>query len=338
MRGNIIILLVLSVAVFGISGCINQSSQLAGLNNNAINQTIHQKIATECSSNLIYCNTKCYEPCPAGYIFDCPINGNPSCVPAKKPPTTTFESYENTEPYFGLYCDKISPYDLDVRKAASDAVRRHPGSYSIDQLLDIYDWVKENIIYLSVPVTLPSTPYNPGETLATRSGDCKNQAVLIASMIESIGGTAKVVINPDCNHAYALVYFAKPGTDMNNFAQIIWNHYNNANVDVQLYTDNQGVWVIFDPAGGTYPGDTLSGCQNPVTIYYVKSCLTCSAQYPSSPYTYGDKCYSECPSGTISVNSYACVSCPVGSYSFKNRCVTCPSGYELYTDGKCYPK
>lgn len=325
MKEKILIISILIIAILVSSGCVNQ--------------TVHQETLTECYGNLIYCNGKCYEPCSVEIKFNCPVNWDSHCSHEEKYSTTplTLETYENVEPYFGLYCDKINPYDLDVRKAASDAVRRHPGSYSIDQLLDIYDWVKENIIYLNVPVTLPSTPYSPSETLATKSGDCKNQAVLIASMIESIGGTAKVVINPECKHTYAIVYFAKPNTDMSNSAKVIANHYNE-NVYVRWYTLNQGIWMIFDPAGGAYPGDTLSECWNSKTIYLITSCLTCSTQYPSAPYTYGDKCYSECPSGTISVNSHACASCPVGSYSFNNECVTCPSGYELYTDGKCHPK
>ena len=61
------------------------------------------------------------------------------------------ESYENTEPYYSSYCDKIDPYDINVRTAASDAIRNHSGEYSVDQLLDIYDWVKENIEYHTVP-------------------------------------------------------------------------------------------------------------------------------------------------------------------------------------------
>ena len=253
--------------------------------------------------------------------------------------TESFISYENKEPYYSSYCDKINPYDLNVRKVASDAIRNHPGAYSIDgidQLLDIYDWVKSNINYQSVPLN-QYVPYPPAETLAIKSGDCKNQAVLIASMIESIGGTAKVIENPGCAHSYAIVYFTKPGSDMTSYVQTISNHYGGVYVYVRWYIDNQGIWVIVDPAGGRYPGDTLPECWNSNSVYTVTSCLDCVNQYPNKPYTFGDKCYAQCPSGTISVNNYACVSCPEGYYSFNNQCVTCPAGYYLATNGRCYP-
>lgn len=248
---------------------------------------------------------------------------------------TTFNTFENIRPYYGLYCDKINPYDLDVRKAASEAVAQHPGKYSIDQLLDIYDWVKSKIEYLNVPATL-TAPYQPSGTLATKSGDCKNQAVLIASMIESIGGTAKVVINTECNHSYTIVFFARPGTDMSDYVQTIAYHYHR-NVIAHWYTNNEGIWMIFDPAGGTYPGETLSDCLN-ANFYTVTGCLACGRNYPNMPYTYGDKCYAQCPSGTVSGNNYSCESCSVGYYSYNNQCVTCPAGYVLHTNGRCYPE
>ena len=54
------------------------------------------------------------------------------------------------------------------------------------------------------------------------------------------------------------------------------------------------------------------------------------------PYTLGEKCYSECPQGTIHKNNNACYPCPQGYWSYNNECVTCQSGYHLKTDGKCY--
>jgi len=193
-----------------------------------------------------------------------------------KSETTTnynFQFYENQEPYYSAYCDKINPYNLEVRQVASEAIRQHPGSYStvgIDQLLDIYDWVKSNIIYQNVP--LAGIPYAPSETLATKSGDCKNQAVLIASMIENIGGTAKVVIDTTCKHAYTIVYFASVGTDMQTYVNTISLHYG-ANLYVQWFIMNNGNWMIFDTAGGLYPGNTLPECSGNRVMYTVTSCL-----------------------------------------------------------------
>jgi len=214
-----------------------------------------------------------------------------------------FTIYENIEPYYGDYCDKIDPYNLDVRMAASTAKRNHPGSYNIDQLLDIYDWVRENIAYQNVP--LGGIPYPPSETLMTQSGDCKNQAVLIASMVEAIGGDAKVVLDPSCEHSYAIVRFGPADMDMQGFVDTISAHYGHY-VYVEWFTSENSNWVKFDPAGGAYPGNTLPECSGERTVYFVTSCLGCINQYQDLPYTYGDSCSSQCPQGTYAVNQYAC--------------------------------
>jgi len=244
-----------------------------------------------------------------------------------------FTSYENKEPYYSTYCDRINPYDLSVREAASEAIKKHPGAYSTNQLFDIYDWVKANIEYQNVP--LGGIPYPASETLATKSGDCKNQAVLIVSMIRAIGGTAKVVADAECKHAYAIVYFSSSETDLSNFAQAVANHYG-SNAQVNYLTYNNSIWVIFDPAGGYYPGNTLKNCSGNRTVNIVTSCLDCVNTHPDMPYTFNDKCYSQCPSGTVTGNQYICKPCPEGSQSYNNKCVTCQAGYILGTDGLCH--
>ncbi|VVC03772.1 Transglutaminase-like superfamily protein [Candidatus Burarchaeum australiense] len=283
------------------------------------------------NSGSSWCNGQCYLPCSSGQNFECPLSGQPRCK--QKPNNFTFTSYENTEPYYGAFCDKIDPYDLNVREAASDAIRKDPGSYSINQLFDIYDWVTTNIIYQNVP--LAGIPYHPSQTLATKSGDCKNQAVLIASMVRAIGGTAKVVVDPSCEHAYAIVHFGPSGRDMDSFTQAVAAHYGSG-VSVSYFTYDGGIWVIFDPAGGNYPGDTLAECSGNRELHFITSCLDCSNQYADAPYTFGDKCYSQCPSGTITASQYTCKPCPEGSYSCNNHCLTCDAGSYLGTDCMCY--
>jgi ssDNA-binding Zn-finger/Zn-ribbon topoisomerase 1 len=176
------------------------------------------------------------------------------------------------ETYNSLYCNKIDPYDLNVREAASAAVRNHPGEFNLDKLLDIYDWVKVNVIYLNAPLD-KNAPYPPAETLATMSGDCKNQAVLIASMIESIGGNARVILQPSCHHAYAIVHFAPANVDMQSYTNIIGEHYGrDLTMHYKIYQN--GNWVIFDPAGGQYPGDTLPECLGLENNYIIESCVS----------------------------------------------------------------
>ena len=243
------------------------------------------------------------------YCGDNLCNGDETCNTCQQDcgqcstSSASFTSYTNTQPYYGSFCDKINPYDLSVREAVSNAIKNDPGSYSTNQLLDIYDWVKDNIAYQNVP--LGGIPYAARETLITKSGDCKNQAVLIASMIGAIGGTAKVVADPSCTHAYTIVYFGSEKTDISVFISAVSNHYG-SNVQVNYYISDGKIWVIFDPAGGKYPGNTLSACTGARNVYYIDSCMTCAQGSPDYPYTYGNKCYKSCPWGTDAINNYAC--------------------------------
>ncbi len=269
--------------------------------------------------------------CPEGQI----VQGT-GCAPPKlnnQRASYNFTFYENTEPFLTMFCDKINPYDLPVREAAANAIRKDPGPYSNAQLFDIYDWVKNNIIYQNVP--LAGIPYVPSDTLATASGDCKNQAVLIASMIQSIGGTAKVVADPSCVHAYTIVYFGTKDK-LSTFTDSVTSHYGSA-ASVNYFTLNDGIWVIFDPAGGNYPGDTLPQCSGNRNVYFITSCLDCVNNFPDKQYTYNNLCYSQCPYGTISSsNKYVCDACPTGYQSCNNQCLQCPSGKYLAGDCLCY--
>ena len=269
--------------------------------------------------------------CPTGQVLHGDVCGYPR--PVRPRQNYSFTSYENTEPYLSTYCDKINPYELSIREAAADAIRKHPGAYSNAQLFDIYDWVKTNIIYQNVP--LAGIPYPPEETLLTKSGDCKNQAVLIASMVRAVGGKAKVVADPDCVHAYAIVYFGTVDKDLDSFIQAATDHYG-SDISVNYFTLDDGIWVIFDGAGGEYPGDTLPQCTGDRTVYFISSCMDCSHTYTNMPYTFEDKCYSQCPAGTVSSNQYVCAPCPSGYHACNNQCLKCNAGQYLATDCLCY--
>ena len=273
----------------------------------------------------------------------CVLPANPANASASQPPASAqqgpapynFTFYLYKEPTYHQFCDKIDPYDLNVRESASAAIRKDAGPYSTAQLFDIYDWVRQNIVYQNGP--LAGIPYPPSQTLATGSGDCKNQAVLIASMVKSIGGTAAVVADPTCAHAYAIVRFGPVGSDTNWIIQAVAAHYGQG-VYVNWLTLNGYIWVIFDPAGGKYPGQTLPACLGNEDHYIITSCLDCANQNPGAPYTYQERCYSQCPSGTISTNPHACMACPQGSTVLNNKCLSCPGGYVLGQDAMCHPQ
>jgi transglutaminase-like putative cysteine protease len=159
------------------------------------------------------------------------------------------------------FCKGINYKDESVRSAAALAAKSHPGSYNFDQVLDIWAYVKANIDYISDPNTpqLENLPYAAGTTLKNKAGDCDDQAVLLAAMVEAIGGTARVKVNFDCGHAYTEVYIGNTRDSITYVRQYIWDRYPYAYV--RTWGDEDGsYWVILDPAGAYNPGDLHPDC------------------------------------------------------------------------------
>lgn len=76
--------------------------------------------------------------------------------------------------------------DPRIRTIASDIVRNVPGKNWRGEICAIYDWVKEQIRYQLDPFEqeLVQTPY---QTMVRGYGDCDDQALLTASLLDSLG-------------------------------------------------------------------------------------------------------------------------------------------------------
>lgn len=244
--------------------------------------------SSQCPSQMVTCSdgskawskSDCPPPlvkCPGGSraanLSACPTqeltrNGTYIC--------NEYSNYSPCKEFSQVYCDKFTSTDLSVREAASEAISKHPGPFSVNQVLDVYDWVHNNVFYQNVPVNLTYQPYYPNETLDTGSGDCKNQAVLIASMIEAIGGSARVLLIPGCGHAFPEVYVGNM-SEINITADAVWAHYPQASGQ-EIRWDNSGKkngeenWFIMDTAGGNFPGQTIEDCYNASQIFMMYDC------------------------------------------------------------------
>ena len=183
------------------------------------------------------------------------------------------------------HCDKIEPYDLTVRKSATDAISQHLNQrYSTSQIIDVYAWAKNNIDYQNVPLD-DFAPYRPSETIALKSGDCKNYAAVISSMILSIGGSARIVSIPQCTHAFAEVFIGKDYSLIENLAQEIKQQYQQ-DIEINVIKDSQGYWLILDGAGADYAGTTeIKECLNPnAERYYSYSCVSADGKINKQTY------------------------------------------------------
>lgn len=151
--------------------------------------------------------------------------------------------------YFKKINRLVESAEPTVRGKAAEVARSYPGAYNIYQVCALFDMVKEEVEYVSDP--RGNDIWEPANvTLRIGAGDCEDQAILLSSMIEAVGGTTRVYLTD--THAFAAVYIGN-GTDSTDTAvKGIRAYY--GNVDVNYLTDEYGSWLMLDPTSSLYAG------------------------------------------------------------------------------------
>lgn len=248
------------------------------------------------------------------------------------------------------WCDyKINP-DIPIKTQANAIIpKTGSGSFNyLDNSIAVYKWVKENIQY-----ELGSSSYSSQtdiETLTVRGGKCDEQARLFASLILSVGGIARVMTISECSHAFAEVFFPIANeSDKQVIFQKIRQEFNIK--ESNLYSSNdtdaniRGIWIPFDTAGTTSPGQILAACLPSYTKGSTKFfCPNPCASQPDNLYFYVEKnnCWRACPPGTRTYrgSSYICHACP-SDYPFSYSgdpylCHSCSPSSPWFYNGLCY--
>jgi len=131
-----------------------------------------------------------------------------------------------------------------------------PGTYNILQIAQAFEWVYSNIEY----ETDAGIDYwqSTDETLARRTGDCEDQAILLASIINALGGNARVnIIN---EHAFPTVFVLKNGIESSNISHELGSirsslsSYYGTALNVCFLNDSMGYWLVVDTTGSPYAG------------------------------------------------------------------------------------
>ena len=178
---------------------------------------------------------------------------------------------------------RIEPDDPYVRDAALLLVAKFPGNYTIDQICSIYDYLKngdekrKGWSYVRDPRGVNYFNY-ANESLrvgdqkeCAGAGDCDDFAILMSSLVESIGGTTRIILaqnNSTGAHAYAEVYLGQLDSQERQVIEIIeWlkQKYNTESIFVHVDPNAGDVWLNLDwesdisksghPGGPFYQGD-----------------------------------------------------------------------------------
>ena len=155
----------------------------------------------------------------------------------------------NPESYFEIINQLVKPAEPDVRNKAAEVARAYPGAYNIYQVCALFDTVKEEVDYVSDP--RGNDIWEPADvTLKIGAGDCEDQAILLSSMLEAVGGTTRVYLTD--RHAFAAVYIGNSADEVEAAIRGIRAYY--GNVDVNYLTDRYGYWLMLDPTSSLYAG------------------------------------------------------------------------------------
>jgi hypothetical protein len=157
----------------------------------------------------------------------------------------------NIETLEAVYRQMVKPTNLAVDKAAGEVVG--DGPYSIEQIFDVYDFVrkiKNNYKFKRY------VPADPERTLKVKRGECKSKSVLLASMLESIGGKTILFWAPadGVGHVYVGVKISKFTNDEQAKKEVraqIKKRYGSVSKNIfrniTLNKKASGTYLILDP-------------------------------------------------------------------------------------------
>jgi hypothetical protein len=147
------------------------------------------------------------------------------------------------------YFNKIeSLIDFDDVRSIADGLKGEYTAYDIQQIIAAFDWVTANIEYVDDP---NDDWQSPTETIALKGGDCEDQAMLVASIIGALGGSARV--NLIEGHAFASVFIGPDASVVDEMTEAVSSHYG-VELSVFYLEDELGIWMIVDTTSYQYCG------------------------------------------------------------------------------------
>jgi len=170
----------------------------------------------------------------------------------------------------------VEPDNPRVREEALVLALKYPGDLTIDQIASVYSYLKngdgskKGWGYVRDPRGLDYFNYANASLKAgdrancVGGGDCDDFAILMAALVESVGGTTRIILARNDitgGHAYTEVYLGNLNVQNNQVEDIIiWLTYkfDTNKIYTHIDTDTKDVWLNLDwgpdEKGNTHPG------------------------------------------------------------------------------------
>jgi len=180
---------------------------------------------------------------------------------------------------------RVEPDNPRVRDEAVVLALKYPGEKTIDQIVSIYDYLKNGDEskkgwgYVSDPRGIDDfmfanqTLRNGERANCVGGGDCDDFAILMSALVESIGGTTRIILarnNSTGGHAYTEVYLGRinnsdSGDQVEAIVDWLKEKLDADKIYTHIDTDTKDVWLNLDwgpdekgsahPGGPFYQGD-----------------------------------------------------------------------------------
>jgi transglutaminase-like putative cysteine protease len=178
-----------------------------------------------------------------------------------------------------IFNARVEPQNPLVHDSALKFAGNSSGAIKIEQICSIYNYLRfgdssiEGWVYKSDPrvggdyLAYANETLKVGEEIGcTGTGDCDDFAILLSALVESIGGTTRIIsaCGKDGRHAYTEVYLGQLDDRDNHIngtihklkqmfgTDKIYTHINTTSWDVWLNLD----WQARNPGGPFFPGDS----------------------------------------------------------------------------------
>ena len=105
------------------------------------------------------------------------------------------DGYRGTMQTIGTMRALVNAYRVDpvIRQAAVSVLFLTPEREGLSRPIELFEWVRSHVRY--VPDVLDvETITTPDKTLQTLAGDCDDQALLLATLYESVGYPTRFVV------------------------------------------------------------------------------------------------------------------------------------------------
>ncbi|MFA4877602.1 MAG: transglutaminase family protein [Methanoregula sp.] len=165
--------------------------------------------------------------------------------------------------------DSRNPVTRDY--AVSLIPRPHGGPFNLAQICDLWDVVYSRWTYVDDPSS--GDYYSPASRTITLGlkGDCDDFAIVVAAMIESVGGDTRVVYasNGTAGHAYPEVYIGTTKEEFEKAASYIRERYKITDVGCHITNSPAGprYWLNLD-WWSRYPGGRFFADDGVRIAYY----------------------------------------------------------------------